>query len=172
MRRLVRILMVSTAITLAISAGAAFSAGTAGAIPDPGGATRVGLRAAGRHCDFSITAFAPQVPPGPTDTGSALIRTAGSTVIAEVHLVNTALPGMHYDVGLIQAPRPSSAPCGPGAPDTAFTGLDLDGSGAGTVTIQDAIRPGTTGVWVLVQRPSIFSQDPAEVYTSDFLASI
>lgn len=112
------------------------------------------------------------MPPGPTGTGSALIRTAGSTVIAEVHLVNTALPGMHYDVGLIQAPHPSSAPCGPGAPDTAFTGLDLDGSGAGTVTVQDAIRPGTTGVWVLVQRPSSFSQDPAEVYTSDFLASI
>ncbi|POX88800.1 hypothetical protein C3B43_12855, partial [Mycobacterium kansasii] len=57
----------------------------------------------------------------------------------------------------------------PGAPGTAFTGLDLDAGGTGTVTIQDTVRQGTTGVWVIVERPNSNSQDPAEFYTSEFL---
>lgn len=124
-----------------------------------------------RQCDYSRTSVAPRLPAvsPPTGTGSALIHRAGSRVVAEVHLVNPAEPGMHYDVGLIQAPRPSTAPCGPGAPGTAFTGLDLDAGGTGTVTIQDTVRQGTTAAWVIVERPNSNSQDPAEFYTSEFL---
>lgn len=89
-----------------------------------------------------------------------------------MHLTNPAQPGMHYDVGLIQAPRPATASCGPGAPGTAFASLDLDEGGTGTVTVQDSVRQGTTGVWVIVERPNPNSQDPAEFYTSEFLVSM
>ncbi|KEP38888.1 hypothetical protein MKSMC1_58730 [Mycobacterium kansasii] len=37
------------------------------------------------------------------------------------------------------------------------------------MTIQDTVRQGTTGVWVIVERPNSNSQDPAEFYTSEFL---
>jgi hypothetical protein len=40
------------------------------------------------------------------------------------------------------------------------------------VTIQDTIRPGTTGLWVIVERPSAHSQDPAEFFTSGFLVPV
>jgi hypothetical protein len=89
-----------------------------------------------------------------------------------VHLFDGASPGTHFDVGLIQEPRPSSATCGPGDPGTAFTGMDTDGGGLGAATVQDAIRPGTTGVWVIVERPNGFSQSPAEYYTSEFVAPV
>jgi hypothetical protein len=78
-------------------------------------------------------------------------------------------PGTHYDVGLIQEPRPSSATCGPGDPGTAFTGMDTDAAGNATVTVQDSIRQGTTGVWVMVERANPHSQNPAEFYTSEFV---
>ncbi|KZS68010.1 hypothetical protein A4G28_13345 [Mycobacterium ostraviense] len=171
MRRLTRTMTFTAAITLASCPAAAITVATAPANPGSSSATRVALGAAMRQCDYSRTSVAPRLPavPPPTGTGSALIHRAGSQVVAEVHLVNTAQPGMHYDVGLIQAPRPSTAPCGPGAPGTAFTGLDLDAGGTGTVTIQDTVRQGTTGVWVIVERPNSNSQDPAEFYTSEFL---
>ena len=61
-------------------------------------------------------------------------------------------PGMHYNVGVIEEPRPSSATCGPGDPGTAFAGLDTDAAGVGTTTVQDTVRSGTTGVWVIIER--------------------
>ncbi len=105
-------------------------------------------------------------------TGLALIHTAGSRAIAEVHLVDAPDPGTHFDVGLIQEPRPSSGTCGPGDPGTAFTGMDTDAAGSGTVTVQDTIRPGTTGVWVIIERPDANSQNPAEFYASEFVAPV
>jgi hypothetical protein len=81
-------------------------------------------------------------------------------------------PGTHFDVGLIQEPLPSSATCGPGDPGTAFTGMDTDAAGGGTVTIQDTIRQGTTGVWVIIERPDAHSQNPAEVYTSEHVVPV
>jgi hypothetical protein len=44
--------------------------------------------------------------------------------------------------------------------------------GQATTTLQDSIRPGTTGVWVFIRQPSPYSQTPAEFYTSDFVASV
>jgi hypothetical protein len=93
-------------------------------------------------------------------------------VIAEVHLFDQPSPNTHFDVGLIQEPRPSPVTCGPGAPGTAYTGMDTDGAANGTATVQDTIQPGTTGVWVIVERPNAFSQDPAEFYTSGFLVPV
>ncbi len=92
--------------------------------------------------------------------------------IAEVHVVDADQPGTHFDVGLIQEPRPASATCGPGDPGTAYAGLDTDGAGSGTVTVQEGIRQGATGVWVIVERRSANSQNPAELYTSEFVAPI
>ncbi len=80
--------------------------------------------------------------------------------------------GAHYNVSLIQAPRASSAPCTSPGPGVAVGSLDSDGVGQATTTVQDIIRPGTTGVWVFIQRPNPYSQSPAEVYTSDFVAPV
>jgi hypothetical protein len=50
--------------------------------------------------------------------------------------------------------------------------MDTDAAGSGNVTIQDTIRPGTTGVWVSVERGNSHSQNPAEFYTSEFVAPV
>jgi len=42
----------------------------------------------------------------------------------------------------------------------------------GMVTIQENIRPGSTGLWVIVERPNANSQNPAEFYTSEFVAPV
>jgi hypothetical protein len=136
------------------------------------GGTTVALQGELRRCDFSTMTSAPTVQHPGLGTGSALIHIAGSRAIAEVHLTDAPDPGTHFDVGLIEEPRPSSATCGPGDPGTAFTGMDTDGSGSATVTVQDAIRPGTTGVWVIVERANANSQNPAEFYTSEFVVPV
>jgi hypothetical protein len=136
------------------------------------GGTTVALDSDLRRCDFSLVTTFPMAPHTALGTGSALIHTAGSRAVAEVHLVDAPEPGTHFDVGLIQEPRPASATCGPGDPGTAFTGMDTDASGSGTVTIQDAIRPGTTGVWVIIEHPNGNSQNPAEFYTSEFVTPV
>ncbi len=138
------------------------------AAPDAAGATRVPLRQIDRSCDFS-----PNLPvriPG-FGSASAMINRAGSGVAADVALVYGS-PDTHYDVLLIQAPRPSSATCGTGDPGTAAGSFSTDPAGSGSVTVQDRIRPGTTGVWVTVQRPAEHSQSPAEFYSSDFIAPV
>lgn len=125
-----------------------------------------------RRCDFSRISIAPMAPRPMLGTGSAQIHTEGSRVVAEVHLYDEPEPGTHFDVGLIQMPRPASSTCGPGDPGTAFTGLDIDAAGNGTATVADTIRPGTTGVWVIIERPNGNSQNPAEFYTSEFVAPV
>ncbi len=105
-------------------------------------------------------------------TGWVEIHHAGSTAVAELHLDTPNEPGAHYNVGLIEEPRSSSARCGPGDPGTALTGLDTDAGGVGTATVQDGVRPGATGVWVIIERPDAHSQNPAEYYTSEFVAPV
>ena len=149
---------------------AALNPAVAAAVPTgTSGGTVVPLRSILRACDFS-----------PLQSGAAqnyaatssVIRTTGGTVSAEVHLSEPGSPGFHYDVSLIQAPRASNSPCGSPGPGVVVGGLDTDGVGQATTTLQDSIRPGTTGVWVFVQRPSPYSQSPAEFYTSDFVAPV
>ena len=136
------------------------------------GGTTVVLDGALRRCDFSRVTEAAMVPRPEMGTGSALIHTSGSSAVAEVHVTIPNEPGVHYDVGLIEEPRPSSATCGPGDPGTAFTGMNTDAAGNGTATVQEPIRPGTTGVWVIIERPNGNSQNPAEFYTSEFLVPV
>ena len=68
--------------------------------------------------------------------------------------------GTHYDVRLIQVPRASNSLCGSAGPGVAVGGLDSDGVGRATTTLQDSIRPGTTGVWVFIQRPTPITPVP------------
>ncbi|CQD05950.1 hypothetical protein BN000_01174 [Mycobacterium europaeum] len=136
------------------------------------GGTTVALDNYLRRCDFSRVSVAPQVPRPMLGTGSALINTSGSRAVAEVHLYDEPEPGTHFDVGLIQMPRPAASTCGPGDPGTAFSGMDTDAAGNGTATVQDTIRPGTTGVWVIIERRNANSQNPAEFYTSEFVAPV
>lgn len=159
----------TAAVTLLIAPASTLAIGTAAA---EGGGTTVVFDNYLRRCDFSKVAIAPKVPGPMLGTGSAIVRASGNRAVAEVHLADGPEPGMHYDVGLIEEPRPSSSTCGPGDPGTAFTGLDLDGAGNGMTTVTDTLRPGTTGVWVIIERPSAESQNPAEFYTSEFLVPV
>jgi hypothetical protein len=156
--------------TFAVAMSPVATAGIASAGGEAG--TIVVLDSKLRRCDFSLVSTVPMVPRSGLGTGSAIVHSAGGKAIAEVHLSDGPDPGAHFDVGLIQEPRPASANCGPGDPGTAFAGLDTDGAGGGTVTVSDTIRPGTTGVWVIVERPNPNSQNPAEFYTSEFVAPV
>ncbi len=168
MHTLTRLGTSAAALAVVISPAATFA--IAGAAAQ--GGTTVVMDSYERRCDFSKVTQAVWVPQPPEGTGSALISTSGSRAVAQVHMAIPNEPGTHYDVGLIQEPRPSSATCGPGAPGTAFTGMDTDGAGNATVTVQDSIRPGTTGVWVIIERANPNSQNPAEFYTSEFLVPV
>jgi hypothetical protein len=160
--------LIRRAFPTVLVAASALNPAVAAAVPaGTSGGTVVPLRSMLRACDFS------PIPGGATQsraTASAIIRATGGTVSAEVHLAEPGAPGAHYDVSLIQAPRAANAPCTSPGPGVAVAGLDSDGVGQATTTVQDSIRPGTTGAWVLIQRPSPYSQGPAEVYTSDFVA--
>ncbi len=122
-----------------------------------------------RACDFNPLQW---VGGQNRAAATSVIRAAGGTVTAEVHLSEPGSPGTHFDVSLIQAPRASSSLCGSGGPGVAVGSFDTDGAGQVTTTLQDRIQSGTTGAWVLIQRPNPFSQTPAEFYTSDFVAPV
>ncbi|HTY31486.1 hypothetical protein [Mycobacterium sp.] len=168
MHTLTRLGTGAAAIDVVISPAATFEIADAAAE----GGTTVVLDSYERRCDFSKVTEAAWVPQPPEGTGSALISASGSRAVAQVHMAVPNEPGTHYDVGLIQEPRPSSATCGPGAPGTAFTGMDTDGAGNATVTVQDSIRQDTTGIWVIIERANPNSQNPAEFYTSEFLVPV
>ncbi|MGB6209568.1 hypothetical protein [Mycobacterium sp.] len=162
------ILMLPRCAAVLFIAATAFSLGNPAASAT-NGATVVPLRGVLRACDFSpIYGGAPQN----NASASSVIRVAGGTVAAEVHLSNPGSVSTHYDVSLIQAPRASNSPCRTAGPGVAVGGLDLDPGGQATTTVADSIRSGTTGVWVFIQRPAEFSQTPAEFYTSDFVAPV
>jgi hypothetical protein len=119
-----------------------------------------------RRCDHSADTFYPSRGDG---RAIAFIGVGQqNSVTADVQL-STALPNTHYIVRLIQTPRPSLT-CFPGDPGVAEAALDTDAVGAATVSVQAPTLPGTTGAWVIVDRPAEFSQTPAEFYTSDFIA--
>jgi hypothetical protein len=154
------------AVTVVVCPAAVFGIGMAAAD------TMVPLREALRRCDFSALGTEPMLSRPESGDGSAVVHSSGSTASTQVRLLDPDEPGAHFEVGLIQEPRPSYATCGPGDPGTAYAGLDTDGAGNGTVTIQESIRQGSTGVWVIVERPNPNSQNPAEFYTSEFVAPV
>jgi len=160
------------AILASAAAALSFAAAAASAAPAGNtGTTLVPLKNVLRTCDFSPTNSTLQAARADASVTS-VIRAAGGKLTADVRLSDPSSPGTHYDVRLIQAPRGSQSPCGPGAPGVTVGSLDSDGAGQASTTLQDGIGSGTTGAWVFVQRPGQFSQDPAEFYTSDFVAPV
>jgi hypothetical protein len=95
----------------------------------------------------------------------AHLRTEGDTLAVDVEMF-TGRPDSAYFVRVFQMPRASN--------DCAVAPvlLQTDGVGTAHATIRTAIKPGATGVWVSIERPSAHSQQPAEAYTSDFIAKI
>jgi hypothetical protein len=160
--------IVAAALALAAPPATALADGVGGAGASGGGGTLLPFAQMSRRCDFSKTQFN-----GPTGFArvTGTMRSDGKTVTADVQLA-TAIPDTHYDVRLIQVPRPSSAPCWGGDPGVALGALNTDGGGAAAVTLSDAIEPGATGAWVWITRPDAFAQAPAEFYTSDFIVPI
>ena len=119
-----------------------------------------------RNCDGSAVQTAVQTPRTSLGRGVVIFRPS------DINLVISNQPGVHYDVGLIQVPRPTSATCGPGDPGTTFTGVDTDAAGQANVTITAPLQQGTTGVWVMVTTPNPHNQAPGEYYTSEFVAPV
>lgn len=121
-----------------------------------------------RACDFT---WATNVATNGTGSGRTVIGKAGSNnVVAQVQLI-AAQPQAHYNVRLIQSPRPSAG-CGAGDAGVTAGGIDTDGTGAGTLTLQGAISANSTGVWVFVDRPSPHSQSPIDFFTSEIVTPI
>lgn len=169
MRQATRAAALTAALIMAASPATAYAdgVGAAGAASG-GGGTILPFAQMLRRCDFSETDY--NGPTGMARTTGTL-RSNGSTVTADIQIA-TAIPDTHYDIRLIQTPRPSAANCWGSDPGVAQGSLNTDGGGAAAVTLQDAIEPGATGAWVFVSRPSAFSQDPAEFYTTDFMVPI
>jgi hypothetical protein len=133
------------------------------------GGTVVPMRGILRACDFNPI---PDFASINNATVAATIHNSGGAVTADIHFAEAGNANAHYDVSLIQLPRPSTAPCeGPG-PGVAVGSLNTDGVGVGDATIRDTLHSGTTGVWVFIRQPSPRSQSPAEFYTSDFPAKV
>ena len=121
-----------------------------------------------RACDFT---WALNVATNGKGTGQTVIsKTAPNQVVAQVQLL-AAEPQAHYNVRLIQSPRPSVG-CAAGDPGVSASGIDTDDTGAGTLTLQATTSANMTGVWVFIDRPSPHSQRPIDFYTSEFIASI
>ncbi len=165
MRRTTRLMTLAAAAVVAAPLAGMLAPGAGDA---SAASTQVAFSQISRRCDFSETNYN-----GPTGYARPIgvVHTDGSTVVADVQIA-TAIPNIRYDVRLIQVPRPSSASCNGGDPGVAAAALFTDGVGGGAVTVAGPVASGATGAWVIISRPDAFSQNPAEFYTSDFIASI
>ena len=136
-------------------------------LADLAGAAVMPLLSKFRACDFTLERWVNAVGYA---RGIAHLSTSGSTVTTTVDMA-TAEPNTHYDVRVIQTPR-ASIGCAPGAPGVITGSLQTDAGGTGSTSLQGPIESNATGAWVMVTRPSAFSQTPAEFYSSTFIASI
>lgn len=161
-------LIAASAVGLAAPVVPAIGMGTASASgpPEVNGGTIVPMTTIYRRCDFSE---ALTVGPKGDGRGVANISSAGSNAVSAEVRLEAAWPNTLYNVRLIQAPRPSSLSC---TVDTVSAGLQTDANGTGVVTLQDSVRPGSTGAWVAIGGPPLRANIVGEIYTSDFIAAI
>ncbi|MGU3502004.1 hypothetical protein [Mycobacterium sp. C31M] len=145
-----------SALTMSVSAAAPATAA-------PAGSTVMPMTSVVRACDFSVAEYTWRT--GYARAVTVVHPAAGRVVPVEVQL-QTAVPNTDYYVKVFQMPR-GSADCG-----VAPIGVRTDGLGAATVTVNTPVDSGTTGIWVSVERPDPHSQQPAEIYTSDFIAKV
>lgn len=160
MRRIIAPLFIGANMLVAAALWSPSAGASAGAL--------VPLTPKFRACDFT---WATNVATNGTGTGHTVIsKAAPNKVVAQVQLL-AAAPQAHFNVRLIQSPSPSAG-CGGGDAGVTAGGIDTDGTGAGTLTLQDTISANSTGVWVFVERPSAHTQTPTEFYTSEIITPI
>jgi hypothetical protein len=150
-------------VTTAVVASAAVTAGVGIASAAPEGATVMPMTSIVRACDFTVAEHTWRT--GYARAVSFVHPPSAGAVSIEVQL-QTAVPNTDYYVRVFTMPRASSD-CG-----VAPIGVRTDGAGAATVTVHTPIDSSTTGVWTSVERPDPYSQQPAEAYTSDFIAKV
>jgi hypothetical protein len=138
------------------------------AIAPPAGAAVMPLSSQWRACDGTKLNWVPAV--GDARAIAHVTNNGSGSIVTTVDMATT-LPNTHYDVRVIQVPRPSND-CAPGASGVIVGGLQTDATGAGSTTFSGPIAPGASGAWVLVERPATDSQTPAEFYTSEFAAPL
>jgi hypothetical protein len=161
-------LLAQATLVAAAASLMAISPAIASATPtEPTGATLMPMVSKFRACDFTAEIW---VNAGGDARGVTYLSTSGSNVVANVDLA-TAEPNTHYDVRIIQTPRPSIG-CAPGAPGVITGSLQTDAGGSGRTTLQGPIDSSATGAWVMIQRPAANSLTPEEFYTSEFVGSI
>jgi hypothetical protein len=148
----------ATAVAMALLASSTAVAGALSPMP---------LSSQWRACDFSKLKWVSAVGDSRI---VAQVSSSGSTVSAHIDAA-TAPPNTHYDVRIIQTPRPSNG-CAAGDPGVISGGLQINDVGLGSVTVQGPIASGKTGAWVIVELPAANSQTPEEFYTSEFIAAI
>lgn len=148
-------------VLAATLAALSLSAGTAAAAP--AGAAVMPMTSIVRACDFTVAEHTWRT--GYARAVAFVQPPAAGSVALEVQL-QTAVPNTDYYVKVFTMPRASSD-CG-----VAPVRVRTDGAGAATVTVHTPIDSSTTGVWASVERPDPYSQQPAEIYTSDFIAKV
>ena len=118
-------------------------------------------------CDFQLVT----TPLGRAGAKSfAEIDSDGRSVVAHIEMTNGA-DSAQYVVRMIPAPH---AQLGCLAGDRGITtgALATDEFGNGSLTLQAAMSPGTTGVWLAVDLPAAHSQVPREFYSSNYIAAV
>lgn len=138
------------------------------AVSPPADAAVMPLSSQLRACDGTKLAWVAAV--GDARATAHLTNDGSGSIVTTIDLA-TAPPNTHYDVRVIQVPRPSND-CAPGSPGVIVGGLQTDAAGVGNTTFRGPIRSGATGAWVIVERPAANSQTPAEFYTSEFAAPL
>lgn len=148
-------------VLAAALAALSVSVGTASAAP--AGAAVMPMTSIVRACDFTVAEHTWRT--GYARAVAFVQPPAAGSVALEVQL-QTAVPNTDYYVKVFTMPRASS--------DCAVAPVRVrtDGAGAATVTVHTPIGSSTTGVWASVERPDPHSQQPAEIYTSDFIAKV
>ena len=116
-----------------------------------------------RACDFTPLSWVNAT--GFARATAHVASTGTGTLVAAVD-ITTAVPNTHYDVRVIQTPRPSIG-CAPGAPGVIVGSLQTDAVGAATTTLQGPIQSGATGAWVIVERPVGVLAEPGRVLHDD-----
>ena len=108
------------------------------------------------------------IPAG--DGAEQHLRLEGVSVVAHIEMTNGA-DSAQYVVRMIPAPH---AQLGCLAGDRGITtgALATDEFGNGSLTLQAAMSPGTTGVWLAVDLPAAHSQVPREFYSSNYIAAV
>ncbi|HEX7321680.1 MAG TPA: hypothetical protein VF299_01920 [Mycobacterium sp.] len=167
MGKLARIATSAAVIMLTVAPAVA---GTAVADPPKiNNGIRVPVNSILRNCDHTVRGGS-NFGPIPTGSGEVTFQRSGNTITADLKWVDTRQLGMHFSVGIIQTPRPVGGPCGPGSPGTAYTEMVIPDTGITTVHLESPVQQGANGVWLKMDRPGPHSQEPAEFYSSAFVA--